>query len=163
MKPIKHNRNKTQPLTPVSGGGSTFWPLSRWQTQIDQLFEESFDRWLEPTGVCFEGWSPGVDMFEDKENVVVKTELPGMKKDEIELYMTGNSLNIAGEKKEEAEYKTGEAHRVERYFGHFHRCVSLPCSVDSRRIEAHYKDGVLTVSCPKTEEAKKTEVGIEIT
>lgn len=163
MTLIKHNKQKTQALTPVSTAWSPSWPLIRLQNQIDQLFEESFDRWPEPRGVSFGAWVPAIDVYENKDNVVVKTELPGMKKDEIEVYMTGDSLNIAGERKEEAQYKTGQTHRVERHFGRFHRCIPLPTAVDSKRIEAHYKDGVLTVSCPKTEEAKKKEIEIKVT
>ncbi len=162
MKLMKHNKAKTEALTPVPKAWPLFWPLSRLQNQIDQLFEQSFDGWPETMAAPLGTWVPAVDVFEDKDKVVVKTELPGMKKEEIEVYMAGDSLNIAGERKQEADYQTGAAHRVERYFGRFHRCVSLPVAVDAKRIEAHYKDGVLTISCPKTEEAKQRQIEIKI-
>ena len=162
MNRIKSDKEKTQALTPLSHSWSPFWPLTRLQNQIDQLFQGSFDQCLEPTGAAFGSWMPAVDLFEDKDKVVVKTELPGMKKDDIEVYLTGDALNIAGQRKEEADYKSGKAHRVERHFGRFHRCVSLPTSVDSTRIQAHYKDGVLTVTCPKTRDAKQKEIEIKI-
>jgi HSP20 family protein len=161
---MKHHQERRQALTPLSKAWSPLWPLSRLQCQIDQLFEESFNRWLEPPGgASFGSWAPAADVFEDKDKVVVKAELPGMKTDEIEVYLTGNSLNIAGKRKEETDYKSGEAHRVERYLGQFHRCVALPVAVDSSKIEAHYKDGVLTVICPKTEEAKQKKTETKIT
>jgi HSP20 family protein len=76
--------------------------------------------------------------------------------------MTEGLLNIAGERKEEAEFKDSESYRSERYFGHFHRSISLPAVVEANKIEAHYKDGVLTVTCPKTEEAKRKQVEIKV-
>lgn len=158
---MKHDQ--AQALAPVSKIGVRSWPLSRFQDQLDQLFEESFDRWLEPAGISLGGWSPTIDLFEDQDNVVVKTELPGMKKEEIDVYLTGDSLNIAGERKEEAQTKTDKTHRAARYPGRFHRRVPLPCTVDSGKIQAVYKDGVLTINCPKTEEAKKREIKLKIT
>jgi len=94
-------------------------------------------------------WGPAVDVDEYKDNVFVKAELPGMKKDEIEVSMSGNMLNIAGQRKEEAEFKGAKSYRSERYFGRFQRSVRLPATVKARKIEAHYKDGVLTLTCAR--------------
>jgi HSP20 family protein len=161
MKLMKRNKQKVQPLAPVARAWAPVWPLSRLQNEIDRLFEESFDSWLAPFSTPLEAWVPAVDIFEDKNNIVVKTELPGMKKEEIEVYMTGEALNIAGERKEETEHKSGQAFRVERYFGRFHRTVPLPVPVQQGKIQANYKDGVLTIVCPKTEEAKRKQVEIK--
>jgi HSP20 family protein len=155
-------KKRRQGLTPASGVRSPFWPINRLQNQFDQLFENCFDRCLEPTGAAFASCMPNVDVFEDKDKVVVKTEIPGMKKDELEVYLTGNFLNIFGEHKEEADNKSAATQKVERYFGRFHRCVSLPAEVDSNKIQAHYKAGVLTVKCPKTAGAKQKEIEIKI-
>ena len=105
---------------------------------------------------------PAVDVDEDKNNVYVKAELPGMKKEEFEVYVSGENLNIAGERKTEAEEKTRETYRSERYFGRFHRSIPLPAPVAADKIDAHYKDGILTVTCPKTEEAKRKQVEVKV-
>lgn len=161
MKLVKH-RGKTEVLPAVSSKWQPSWPLSRLQNQIDQLFNESFD-WFGPLTRPFHSWGPAVDVVEDKDRVLVKAELPGMNKEEIEIYITGDTLNITGERKEESASKSGETVRSERYFGRFQRSVPLPAGVEAKKIEAHYKDGVLTISCPKTEEAKRKQKEIKIT
>jgi HSP20 family protein len=161
MKLVKH-RGKTELLPAVSSKWQPSWPLSRLQNQIEQLFNESFD-WLGPLATPFHSWGPAVDVVEDKNRVLVKAELPGMKKEEIEVYITGGALNIAGERKEESASKSGGSVRIERYFGRFQRLVQLPAEVEAKKIEAHYKDGVLTISCPKTEEAKQKQIEVKIT
>jgi HSP20 family protein len=162
MKLVKHGKEKSGPLTPVSRGWSPLAPLRRLQQDIDRLFEEPFGELLSPTRGLTEVWGPAVDVYEDKANVFVKVEIPGMKKEDIEVYMTGEMLNIAGELREEAEHKGAESYRSERYFGRFHRSIPLPTSVEAGKIKAQYKDGVLTITCPKTEEAKRKEVGIKV-
>lgn len=162
MKLVKRGKGSA-PLAPVSKGLTPFWPMQRLQKEIDRLFEDSFGSWLTPNGPSLEEcWVPAVDVYEDKENVFVKAEIPGMKKEEVEVYLTGESLNIAGERKTETEEKSGEIYCAERYFGRFHRSVSLPAAVDATKIHAHYKDGILTVTCPKTDEAKQKHVTIKI-
>lgn len=162
MKVVKHGKERSKPMTPGSRAPSPFWPLNRLQENMDQFFEAPFSSWLAPTEDLFEAWVPTLDVYEDKEKVYVKVELPGMKREEIEVYFSGEMLNIAGERKEETEHKSAEAYRSERYFGRFHRSLALPAAVEANKIEAHYKDGVLTVICPKTEEAKRKEVEIKV-
>lgn len=162
MKLVKHGKEKSGPLAPVSGAGSPFWPLRRLQEDIDRLLVEPFGGWFPPTEGFLEAWGPAVDVDEDKDNVFVKAELPGMKKEEIQVSLSGDMLNIAGQRKEEAEFKGAKSYRSERYFGRFDRSVRLPAAVEAGKIEAHYKDGVLTLTCPKTEEAKRKQVEIKI-
>jgi HSP20 family protein len=162
MKLVKHSKAKTGPLAPVSRAASPYWPLRRLQDEIDRLFEEPFGGWLAPTPDVLEAWGPAVDVDEDKDNVFVRAELPGMKKEEIGVSMIGEMLNITGERKEETEFKGAKSYRKERYFGRFHRSILLPAAVEAAKIEAHYKDGILTVTCPKTEEAKRKQVDIKI-
>lgn len=162
MKLMKHEHSKSGALTPVSKTWQPFWPLRRLREDIDRLFEEPFGLWPAPSHGLFGKWGPAVDVYEDKDNVFVEVEIPGMKKEEIEVFMSGEELNIAGERKEEAEYKGAEIYRSERYFGSFHRSIALPTAVDAKRIQAHYRDGVLTVTCPKTEEARRKEVEIKV-
>ena len=162
MKLAKHHEAKGRSLAPVSKAFASLWPLRRLQSEIDRLFDDPFSGWLSPLETFGETWSPAVSVCEEKNNVVVKAELPGMKKEELEVYMTGDSLNITGERKAESEEKAAESYRSERYFGHFHRSIPLPTPVKSEKIEAHYRDGILTITCPKTEEAKRKPVEIRI-
>jgi HSP20 family protein len=162
MKLVKHGKVKTGPLALVSRATSPYWPLRRLQENIDRLFEDPFGEWLASTPSLLETWGPAVDVDEDKDNVFVRAELPGMKKQEIAVSVSGEMLNITGERKEEAEFKGAKSYRKERYLGRFHRSIRLPAGVDATKIKAHYKDGILTVTCPKTEEAKRKQVEIEI-
>lgn len=101
-------------------------------------------------------------MFQDKDNVFVKAELPGMKKEEIEISLHDGILSIGGERKHEAESRKGDSFRSERYFGRFHRSVTLPTAVDSTKVKAAYKDGILTVTLPKAEEAKPKQIQVNV-
>jgi HSP20 family protein len=162
MKLVKRGKEKSGALTPVSGVLSPFWPMRRLQSEIDRLFEDPFAGWLSPNAALSEAWLPAVDVHEDKNNVVVLAEIPGMKKGEFEVYMSGENLVIAGERKSETEEKNAEMYRSERYFGRFQRSLPLPAAVDGSKIDAHYKDGVLTVTCPKAEEAKPKPIEVKV-
>ena len=161
MKLAKHHESEKS-LAPVSRTTMPFWPMQRLQQQMDRLFNHPFGGWLTSEEPMFEEWMPAINVYEEKNNVVVKAELPGMKKDEFEVYLTGDQLNIAGERKDEREEKTAELYRSERYFGRFHRMISLPAPVKGDAIQAKYKDGVLTITCPKTDEAKRRQVEIKV-
>jgi HSP20 family protein len=148
-------------LAPFTGGGSApFNELSRLRREIDRLFEDPF-AWATATTSFFEGWTPKVDVYEDRDKITVQAELPGMKKEEIELSVHNNVLTISGERKQEQERKEGETYRSERYVGRFQRSVTLPQPVDAAKVDARYKDGILTVTCPKTEEAKRRQIEIK--
>ena len=161
MKLAKHRGIKKVGLAPVPKGISPWWPMPRWENEFERLFEEPFGGWLTRPEPVFETWLPAVNVYDGKNEFVVKAELPGMKKEEFEVYMSGNNLNIAGERKEEREEKTAETYRTERYFGRFHRSIPLPTPVKAEKIEAHYKDGILTVICPKTEAGKRKDVTVK--
>ncbi|HVV72137.1 MAG TPA: Hsp20/alpha crystallin family protein [Verrucomicrobiae bacterium] len=161
MKLTKHVKNQPEMLSPVSSDWPHLWPWSRLQHQIDQLFEESFERWFEPAKIPVESWVPLVDVTEQRDFLIITVELPGLKREEVEVYLAGDSLNITGERKRELK-PPGETHRSERYFGRFHRCIPLPAAVQPNKIEAQFRDGVLTVKCPKTEEAKRKEIEIKV-
>ncbi len=162
MKLAKREKEKSGALAPVAGAFSPFWPMRRLQSEIDRLFEDPFAGWLTPNDPLSEAWLPAVDVYEDKNNVFVQVEIPGMKKEEFEVCMSGNNLIIAGERKAETEEKSAGMYRAERYFGRFHRSLPLPATVDGNRIDAHYKDGILTVTCPKTEEAKPKPIEVKV-
>src|SRR5262245_33409349 len=141
-------------------GWSPFDQLNRLRNEIDQVFQSSFGNWGSTSGF-FEGWSPAVDLIEDKDKFIVKAELPGMKKEEIDVSLHGDTLTISGERKKEEVHKEGESCRSERYFGRFQRSVQLPLAVDGNRLEASYRDGVLTVTLYKTEDAKRKQIQIK--
>jgi HSP20 family protein len=107
-------------------------------------------------------WSPALDVFQDKDHVFVKCELPGMKKEDIHISLHEDTLTISGERKNEREVKEGDTYRSERFFGRFHRSVALPVSVDAGQVKAQYKDGVLAVSLAKAEEAKPKQIEVQV-
>jgi HSP20 family protein len=162
MKLAKYQGNKKQSLVPVLKAPAPVWPLHRWQREIDRLFGNPFGDWLMHKEPSTEDWSPAVNVYEEKDNVVVEAELPGMKKDEIQIHMSGDILNITGQRREKHQEQGRGAYRSERYFGRFHRVISLPVSVKLDAIEAHYRDGILTVTCPKTQEARRDRVDVKV-
>jgi HSP20 family protein len=108
------------------------------------------------------GWTPAFDVYEDKDNVYVRAELPGMKKEDIELSLHNGSLSISGERKGEENLKEAEVYRSERFFGRFQRTITLPTPVAAEKIKAHYKDGILNVTLPKAEEAKPKHINVSV-
>jgi HSP20 family protein len=115
-------------------------------------YEASTDLW---------GWGPAVDLYEDKDRFTVKCELPGIKKEDIDISVEGNTLCICGERNVEQEEKPGEAYHTERYYGRFTRNITLPQAVNAGKVNATYKDGILTISLPKTEESKRKQIQIQ--
>jgi HSP20 family protein len=118
-----------------------------------------FDSFASPFGVA--DWAPSLDVRETKDELVVTTDLPGMKKDEIELNVENGVLTISGERKSEESKEEGGWHRVERSYGSFHRSVALPRGVDESKVKAEYKDGVLKVTLSKSEIAKTKTIKID--
>jgi HSP20 family protein len=137
---------------------------------MDGLFNLALSRLLEsPLGLdaggnnqLLEGWSPAVDIYEDKDSLIVKAEVPGMKKEDIEISLHDGFLTFSGERKQEKTHDAEETCRSERWLGRFHRSISLPCRVDADKIKAAYTDGVLTVTLPKAEEAKPKQIPITV-
>lgn len=109
-----------------------------------------------------ESWTPAVDVSEDKESFVVQAELPGLKREDIEVSLHDGTLTIAGERKAEKRGEETEIHRAERYVGRFQRALVLPTTVAADKVKAGYTDGVLTVTLPKTEEAKPKKIDVSV-
>jgi len=132
------------------------------QDEMNRLFEDIFGH--RPARVhCTNGdWNPSVDVIEDQDSVVVKAEMPGMKKDDVKISVQDNVLTLKGEKKQEKEEKEADCHRIERSYGSFCRSFQLPTAVRTDKIKASYKDGVLSITLPKTEEVKPKEIPISI-
>ena len=105
---------------------------------------------------------PSLDLYEEKDDIVAKADIPGLSKEDIEVTMSGDVLTIKGEKKKEEEVKEKDYYRRERSYGAFARSVELPCEIKGDQIKASFKDGVLEIRCPKTDEAKKKSVTVKI-
>ena len=141
------------------------WPsfgrLASLHDELDRLFESPLSE-LTRTSQLLSGWTPALDVYEDKESFVVKAELPGMKKEDIEVSLHDGSLSISGERKSETKHKDAEVYRAERFYGRFQRMVTLPAAVAGDKVTAQYKDGVLTVMLAKTEEAKPKHIDVSV-
>jgi HSP20 family protein len=164
---IERRRNRNAgALAPREQAGfwSPFQQLNRLRNEIDRLFGSPFEDLTTPeTTSFFEGWAPSVDLYEDKDKFMIRAELPGMKKDDIEVSATGDTLTISGEKKREEESKEGQdTYRAERFFGRFQRTITLPAPIDASKVQAQYKDGLLTVTVPKAEEAKRKQIEVRV-
>ena len=137
-----------------------FWGLESLRRDMDRLFDSFLGRW---PGEEYETlWAPAIDVEETKDSLVVRAEIPGMKKEEIKIQTVGEGLVISGERKHEAEEKNRHFHRVERTYGKFQRALALPVEVEPDKAKASYKDGVLEIIFPKSEKARAKEIEIEV-
>jgi HSP20 family protein len=110
-----------------------------------------------------QAWVPAVDIYEtDSHEVVIKAELPDVKKEDIGVTVENNVLTLTGERKQEQSTKREQFQRIERRFGSFSRSFTLPTSVDAGQIAASYKDGVLTIRLPRREEAKPKQISVNV-
>jgi HSP20 family protein len=148
--------------TPEPTVWSPFDRLSTLRDEMNRLFDLSTPGFGGREDRLLGVWSPPLDVFQDKDHVFVKCELPGMKKEDIQISLHENALTISGERKNEREVKEGDGWRSERFFGRFHRSVTLPVLVDPANVKAQYKDGVLAVSLSKAEEAKPKQIEVQI-
>jgi HSP20 family protein len=128
--------------------------------ELDRLLGVPFFSMPRPSSLL-DGWAPALDLIEDKDEFTVTVELPGMRKEEIEVSLHDGLLTIYGDRRENPP--TGaKAHRTERFVGRFQRSVSLPCAVESGKIKASYTDGILVVKLPKQEAAKPKHIEIQV-
>lgn len=128
---------------------------------FDDLLQDFFGSSIKPFS-SGENFYPLIDVFDEKDRIMVKSEIPGMEKNDIKVSVEDQKLLIKGEKKEEKEEKRNGQIYQERSFGKFYRSLKLPAAVDSEKIKARYKDGILTVEIPKKEEKEKKEKEIVI-
>jgi HSP20 family protein len=108
------------------------------------------------------GWSPALDVFEDESKITVKLEVAGVKKEDFDISLEGDLLTISGERKAESETREGESLRSERTFGPFSRSITLAAPVKADEINAVYEEGTLTLTLPKTEEAKPKKIHVSL-
>ncbi len=138
--------------------------VDRWSNlrdELDSLFELPFWSNFQRQAQLFSGWSPALDIYQNNDNVVARLELPGMRKEDIEISLHDGTLTISGERKAESG-EGDKAERTERYVGKFRRSVSLPAQVDAGKVTATYRDGILTVNLPKAEEAKPKQIQVNL-
>ncbi len=109
-----------------------------------------------------ESWVPSVDILEKNGNLILRAELPGMNDKDIDINIEGNTLTINGERKMENEDKKSNYHRLESYYGSFSRSFMLPDTVDDEKINAEYKNGVLTVTMPRKPEVKPRQIQVSV-
>lgn len=127
--------------------------VDRLNRMFSELYGETFGR----------GWMPAVDIFENNDHeVVIKAELPDMKREDIDVTVENGVLTLKGERKFEDEKRRDSYHRIERQYGGFSRSFTLPNTVDASRISASYRDGVLTMRLPQREEARPRQIQVEL-
>lgn len=160
---LKEKEKETREVTPWR----PFSDLTRMEREAERMFGDFFRRpilgltWPEPfrdIGIR----EPAIEVYEEKDDVVIKAEVPGMKKEDLDINISGSLLTIKGEKKQEEEVKKKGYYYSERSYGSFLRTVDLPKEVQVDKARAAFKDGVLEVRLPKTEEAKRKEVKIKV-
>jgi len=144
--------------------------LARWnpaksvftlKSDMDRLFD-SFFGGAEGAAESFSDLSIPVDVKETSHEFIVAAEIPGIAKDDISISFENNYLRISGEKKAQKEKKEENYHQIERHYGRFSRTVPIPAGVMLDKIEAAYDHGILTVTIPKTEEAKPKQIEVKI-
>jgi HSP20 family protein len=141
---------------------SPFHDMERW---FEDFFRRPFfgPSWLPRLRTPeFEEISPSIDLFTEGDDVVVKAELPGMKKEDIDVSVTDNTITVSGEKRKEEKVEKKDYYRLERSYGSFSRSFSLPAEVQTEKVTAKFKDGILEIRIPKTEEAKKKEKKVAV-
>lgn len=151
MRLVRVNRPEAWNWSPLA-------QLDTLRNEINRIFETPFANY--GASEAFNSWAPALDLYEDKNNLVVTAELPGMIKEDIDISLHDGALTIAGERKEEKQYGEKETQRAERFYGRFQRTVTLPKAVNSGEVKAAYKDGVLIITLPKAPEAKPQQIAV---
>jgi len=136
--------------------------LTTLHDRINRLFENSYYGNNEREADAVANWYPPTDIIETKDNYVLKLEVPGMKKEDVNIELKANVLTIKGERKEEKEIKEENYHRIESFSGTFSRSFTMPDNIDSQNVFASMKDGVLELKIAKAEDKKSKSIAIEV-
>jgi HSP20 family protein len=133
------------------------------QREINHMFDRFFRGGVtDDAELSVNSWMPAVELVEKDEEFIAKVELPGVSKDDVKITLQDNVLTIRGEKKDEKETKNSNYHRIERSYGSFQRSFALPTSVRGDKVDAQYKDGILTIALPKADEAKRKQIEVKV-
>ena len=138
-----------------------FRDLRSLQDEVNRLFSSNVSRVFGDEGIARGAWNPTVDIYENKDQIVIEAELPGMKREDFDLSFENNVITLRGERRFEKEAESDNYHRVERSYGSFARSFTLPPSVSGEGISADYRNGVLRVTLPKREEIKARRIEIQ--
>jgi HSP20 family protein len=130
--------------------------------RLNRILDEAFGAWPFPQAgsSLTSAWIPACDVCEDRENVTISVEIPGVRPEDVKLTVENNILTVQGEKTEETRSDQEQMHRYERSYGSFERAFALPNSVDPERIEARYEHGILRITIPKAERARPREIPV---
>src|SRR6185436_2324322 len=137
-----------------------FRDLRNLQEEVNRLFTGNMARAFDDEGIARGAWSPSVDIYENKDHIVLEAELPGMKREDFELSVENNVITLRGERQFEKKEDSDNYHRVERSYGSFTRSFTLPQTVSAEGATAEYRNGVLRVTLPKREETKARRIQI---
>lgn len=131
---------------------------------VSRFFEEFFSDFPFAGAIpeMRDSWMPSVDILEKDGNIILRAELPGMTEKQIDLKIEGDTLTLKGERKMDSEDKKSNYHRVESFYGSFTRSFRLPDTADFEKINAEYKNGVLTITVPKKPEVKPREIPVSV-
>ncbi len=138
-----------------------FRDLRTLQEEVNRLFTGNIARGFDDEGIARGAWSPSVDIYENKDHIVLEAELPGMKREDFDLSVENNVITLRGERHFEKKDESDNYHRVERAYGSFTRSFTLPNSVTAEGANAEYSNGVLRVTLPKREETKARRIEIK--
>ena len=138
-----------------------FRDLTEIQSEMNRVFNGAVGQ-PSPTTGFDRGWAPAVDMYETKDELVLRAELPGMNEKDISLSLLGDVLTLRGERVPDPAVNQEHYFRGERWFGKFERALPVPIPVQAEKVKASYRDGVLTVTLPKAEEIKPKEIKIDV-
>jgi len=137
-----------------------FRELFSLQERMNQVFNDFIPEMNEPLSITTSWFAPKTDIYEEDDRIVLDMELPGMREEDLNLTLEGNTLTVSGERKMEKERKQDRYHRIERSYGGFARTFSLPATVDQNAVEAKYESGVLHVSMVKRADARSRQIRI---
>ncbi|MBA3765476.1 MAG: Hsp20/alpha crystallin family protein [Acidobacteria bacterium] len=137
-----------------------FRDLRTLQDEVNRLFSTNITRAFGDEGIARGAWNPSVDIFENKDQIVLEAELPGMKREDFDLSVENNVITLRGERRFEKKDEGDNYHRVERSYGSFTRSFTLPQTVSAEGAQAEYRNGVLRVTLPKREEVKSRRIEI---
>jgi HSP20 family protein len=168
-KEKEKTKEKAKESRPAVVRAQPLAPASLWEREFERFFDDfrhlTWPRFWRPERWPFQRGAihaPAIDVVDEKDEVVVKAELPGLAKDDVRVELTDSTLIIKGEKRREKEVKEENYYRSEREYGSIHRSVELPVAVKTENVKATFKDGVLEVRLPKTEEAKRKPVKVQV-
>src|SRR5918912_1251762 len=137
-----------------------FHELRSLQDEVNRLFSTNLSRAFGDEGIARGAWVPSVDIYENKDQIVLEAELPGMNREDFDLSIENNVITLRGERRFEKKDDSDNYHRVERSYGSFTRSFTLPQTVSAEDAKAEYRNGVLRVTLPKREEAKARRIEI---